>query len=150
MLQGGDSMKATTVSHRAMMTGVPAGAQANAARGPHSATTDPVFAAIARHREAVQALTTAHEPPDELVTRLLRAEVDAFLAWLATPPTTLAGALATLEYASHRPSVWDYQHDQVYTDPAEAVQYDDILEACELFPATIATMLRQIVAQRLL
>ena len=144
-------MKAATVSYHGMMAGILATAQANVSQGKHFTTTDdPAFAAIARHREAVQALTTAHEPPDELVTRLLRAEVDAFLAWLATPPTTLAGALATLEYASHRPSVWDYQHDQVYTDPAEAVQYDDILEACELFPATIATMLRQIVAQRLL
>jgi hypothetical protein len=70
----------------------------------------------------------------------LRAEVDAFLAWLAT----LAGALATLEYASHRPSVWDYPDDHVYTDPAEAAQYDDIL-----FPATIAAMLRQIVSAKL-
>ena len=144
-------MKAATVSYHGMMAGILATAQANVSQGKHFTTTDdPAFAAIARHREAVQALTTAHEPPDELVTRLLRAEVDAFLAWLATPPTTLAGALATLEYASHRPSVWDYQRDQVYTDPAEAAQYDDILEACELFPATIATMLRQIVAQRLL
>jgi hypothetical protein len=149
-------MKATTISYRAMMAGnpaaamMPAAAQAKAAHGPHSATTDPVFAAIARHREAVQALTTAHEPPDELVTQLLRAEVDAFLAWLATPPTTLAGALATLEYASHRPSVWDYPDDHVYTDPAEAAQYDDILEVCEQFPATIAAMLRQIVAAKLL
>jgi hypothetical protein len=147
--------KATTVSYPAMMAGIPAAAmmpaaaQANAARGPHSATTDPVFAAIARHREAVQALTTAHDPPDELVTQLLRAEVDAFLAWLATPPITLAGALATLEYASHRPSVWDYPNDHVYTDPAEAAQYDDILEACEQFPATIAATLRQIAEKSL-
>jgi hypothetical protein len=150
MLQGGDSMKATTVSYRTLMAGIPAAARANAAPGPHSATTDPVFAAIARHREAVQALTTAHEPPDELVTQLLRAEVDAFLAWLATPPTTLAGALATLEYASHRPSVWDYPDDHVYTGPAKAAQYDDILEACEQFPAVIAATLRQMVAEKLL
>ena len=70
-------MKAATVSYHGMMAGILATAQANVSQGKHFTTTDdPAFAAIARHREAVQALTTAHKLPDELVTQLLGAEVD--------------------------------------------------------------------------
>ena len=144
-------MKAATVSYHGMMAGILATAQANVSQGKHFTTTDdPAFAAIARHREAVQALTTAHKLPDELVTQLLGAEVDAFLAWLTTPPTALAGALATLEYASHRPNVWDYPDDTCTQTRPRPAQYNDILEACEQFPAPIAATLRQIATQKVL
>jgi hypothetical protein len=60
-------MKATTVSRRQMLASF---------QPLHSApflagADDPVFAAIERHREAVQALAALHEPPDALVPQNL-------------------------------------------------------------------------------
>jgi hypothetical protein len=150
-------MKAT-VSRRQMLASVPAataalsGLLASAA----GATTDPVLAAIEKHRQAIQALSALHEPPEALVTQLARAEVDAFLAWLTTPPVTLAGVIATLEYASHQPYVSDHHpDDHVYTNLAEAAQYDPgdgdpdgILKAGEQFPAMIAAALRKMAAKK--
>jgi hypothetical protein len=130
---------------------MPAAGQPNGAPVPHFTTTDPVFDAIARHRQAMQAVLSAHEPPDALVAQLSRAEVDAFLTWLTTPPTTLGGVIATLEYASHQPYVSDHHpDDHVYTNLAESAQYipgdegdpDNILKAGEQFPAMIAAALR--------
>jgi hypothetical protein len=59
-------------------------------------TDDPVFAAIERHHQAAQALSAVHKPPDALLEHLSAAEEDAFFAWLTTPPTTMAGVIATL------------------------------------------------------
>jgi hypothetical protein len=116
---------------------------------------DPTFAAIERHREAAQALSAAHDPPEALLDELSRTEENALLAWLTTPPTTLAGVIATLEYASHRPYVSDYPNDHVYTNLAESAQYDpgsgnghNVLAAGEQFPAMIATALSQILAEK--
>ena len=153
-------MKATTVSRRQMLASVPAATAAlsSTPAAARAAINDPVFAVIARHRETVQALTALHEPPEELVTQLSRAEVAAFLAWLTTPPTTLAGVVATLDYASRRAHE-DGNGNHVYTNLAEAAQYDpddsdgdpdDVLKAGEQFPAMIAAALRQIVAAKLL
>ena len=155
-------MKVTT--RRQMLASVPA---ATAALGGLPATAkgvsnigapaadDPVFAAIARHRQAAQALVALHEPPEALVTRLSRAEVETFLAWLTTPPTTLAGVIATLEHASRR--AYEDRNSHVYTNLAEAAQYDPedgdpdgALKAGEQFPAMVATALRKIMAAKLL
>jgi hypothetical protein len=161
-------MKATT--RRQMLASVPAaalsglpataGAVANPTaqkRQENAATDDPVFAAIARHRRATQALSALRDPPDALVTQLSRAEVAAFLAWLTTPPTTLAGIVATLDYASRR-AYEDRNGSHVYTNLAEAAQYDpddsdgdpdDVLKAGEQFPAMIAAALRKIAAEKI-
>jgi hypothetical protein len=130
------------------MSGLPASAEGARA-------DDPVFAAIERHREAAQAVAAAHEPPEAILDELSRTEENALLAWLTTQPTTLAGVIATLEYASHQPYVSDYPNNHVYTNLAEAAQYDPgngdpdgILKAGEQFPAMIATALRQILAEK--
>jgi hypothetical protein len=75
--------------------------------------------------------------------------VDAFLAWLTTPPTTLAGVLATLDHAARRAHE-DGNRSHVYTNLAKASQYDLMAkfpqcpEAAEQFPAMIATALHKI------
>jgi hypothetical protein len=114
-------------------------------------TDDPVFAAIERHGQAAQTLSAAHEPPDELLEQLSAAEEDAFVAWLTTPPTTLAGVIATLEYASRRAC-----EAAPYANLAESAQYcrgdgeddpSDVLTAGEQFPALVAAALRRIADQ---
>jgi hypothetical protein len=119
-------------------------------------TDDPVFAAIERHRQAAQTLSAAHEPPDALLEQLSAAEEDAFLTWLTTPPTTLAGVIATLEYASRRTceaAAYANLAEIPYANLAESAQYcrgdgeddpSDIVAAGEQFPAMIAAALRQI------
>jgi hypothetical protein len=119
---------------------------------PDDATTqgtdDPVFAAIERHRQVARTLSATHEPPDEILEQLSAAEEDAFLAWLTTPPTTMAGVIATLEYASRRAC-----EAAPYANLAESAQYcrgdgeddpSDILTAGEQFPQMIAEALQKI------
>jgi hypothetical protein len=108
---------------------------------------DPVLAAIERHRKAAQALSAAHEPPDALLNQLCGAEQDAFLVWLTTPPSTIAGVIATLEHAAVKYS----DGFDNYANLAESAQYcrgdgdpDDVVTAGERFPAMIATALRKI------
>jgi hypothetical protein len=111
---------------------------------------DPVFTAIERHRKAMQALAAAHEPPDALIDQLSSTEQDAFLAWLTTPPTTMASVIATLTYASRRAC-----EAAAYANLAESAQYSpgdgeddpsDILTAGEAFPPMIPTAVRELCA----
>jgi hypothetical protein len=74
---------------------------------------------------------------------MLEAEGDAFIAWLTTTPTTMAGVIATLEHASHRP------YDGAdYANLAESAQYfhgrGSPCNAGEQFPAMVAAALRKI------
>jgi hypothetical protein len=134
---------------------------ANAAHAPHSGAsgttgpsrrqdlaTDPVFAAIKRHRQAVQAWQVApsetHED-DKISNQLLSVERAAWCAWLTTPPTTRAGVIATLEHASQQPYPDDLD-DHVPTNLAEAAEcLGDAQTAGEAFPQMIATALRKLV-----
>jgi hypothetical protein len=92
---------------------------------------------------------------DAFLHELSRAEDDALLALLRTP--TLAGVIATLEYAASRcPFDDDTIDDDVYASLAEIAQYEsggdgdpsDTLNAAEQFPATVAAALRQIMADK--
>jgi hypothetical protein len=40
---------------------------------------------------------------DKISQQLLDVERDAWRTWLTTPPTTIAGIIATLEHAAQRP-----------------------------------------------
>jgi hypothetical protein len=106
------------------------------------ATDDPAIAAIKRCREAVRAWEGSLTSHDEAfgVQRLCAAN-DALIAWLTTPPTTMAGAIATLEYACVR--------DCEQTLLLESAHYNgERLSAAGQFPQMIATALRQIMADK--
>jgi hypothetical protein len=155
-------MKAKTparspVSRRQMLVSIPATAMASAptlANGSISihVADDPVFAAIEKHRRAVETWRAApgetHED-DKISNQLLAVERDAWCTWLTTPPTTLAGIVATLEHASHRPYPPDpdYPDEHVYTNLAETGEYvpGDVLE----FPTMIAAALRKLLKSEL-
>jgi hypothetical protein len=143
-----------TRSRRLLLAIVPAAAvtstaapAANEKRVCYLPTDNPVFAAIARDRGAVHGLSAAHEPSDALLAQLSRAETDAFLAWLTTPPTTRAGVIAILEHASRRARE-EGNGSHVYTSLAESALYDpggdpdDILTTGEQSPAMVAAALR--------
>jgi hypothetical protein len=156
-------MKANTGSRRHMpaaaaVTMTPTAAlAANENHGSHlggnstlvEMAADPVLVAIERHRKAAQALSAAHEPSDALLNQLCGAEQDAFLVWLTTPLSTIAGIIATLEHAAVKYS----DGFDNYANLAESAQYcrgdgdsdpDDVVTAGERFPAMIATALRKI------
>jgi hypothetical protein len=59
----------------------------NAAHAPRPAVADPVFVATDARQY------NAREHDDDTSMQLLAAETDAFLAWLTTPPTTMAGVI---------------------------------------------------------
>lgn len=84
----GNSSTAFRPSRSAMMAGIPAAAMASAATQangsiPTHVTDDPVFAAIEKHRQAVQAWQAApgetHED-DKISNQLLAVERDAWRA----------------------------------------------------------------------
>jgi hypothetical protein len=110
---------------------------------------DPVFVAIEKHWRAIETWRAAPgetREDDKISKHLLAVERDAWRAWLTTPPTTLAGVIATLEHASRRPYPPDPDWDEyAYTNLAETGEYlpGDVLEAGEQFPAMIAAALRR-------
>jgi hypothetical protein len=118
----------------------------------HLAAPDPVFAAIEAHEEAIEnhgvfldhaseVCVEEREAAEAASAQAAEAEDAALLAWLTTPPTTLAGAIATLEYAAMR----DCEH----TFPLESARYrGERLAAAEQFPAMVAAALRQIIADK--
>jgi hypothetical protein len=174
MLQGGDSMKAATVSSRAMMAGIPAApmkpaaAQANVAYAQHLASDDPVFAAIERHRKVIQVkqrydketkerhrsrrMTRAEiERDDAIIAQLLEAEGKALFVWVTTQPTTMAGVLATLEHAVVKNGDPNDPHYRRSEDPTNLFEgAEGAHEAFEQFPTMIAAALRQIMADKML
>jgi hypothetical protein len=101
-------------------------------------TDDPAIAAIERCREAMRAWECSLTTHDEaLSVQRLCAANDALIAWLRTPPTTIAGAIATLEYASLR--------DCEQTLLLESAHYNgERLAAAGQFPQMIAAALRTI------
>jgi hypothetical protein len=144
---------AATMSRRRMLTAMPAAVVITG--GAAVAEPDPVFAAIERHRRATQAwqrhndsypevvdLSVRHtkaeiERETTIVDELLKEESDARLAWATTRPTTMAGIMASLEYASM---------DGVY-----GMDTTPLFEGgSEQFPAMIAAALRQIMAEKAL
>ena len=112
-----------------------------------AAAEDPVFAAIARHREAERALSAAlrdaaHDEPT--VAALDRAH-EALVDWLTTSPTTMAGVLATLDYAA----------SPLGGQPGDRTVLSDVWDSIERlerparqFPALVAAALRMLVTQR--
>jgi hypothetical protein len=155
-----------TLSRRLLLVSIPAAAMvpaANAAPVPRfapsqgstavieSAADDPVFAAIARHSEAEREWRAlSGDTPNEVSGAALERAQDALLAWLKTVPTTLDGAIATLEHAAVK--YGDGFDD--YANLAESAQYSrggggagDVLAAGERFPAMIADVLRQLVRE---
>jgi hypothetical protein len=139
--------KATAVSRRQMLASVPA---ADALSPTTAEASDPVFAAIRRHRQAVQSRIPEHD--EDAAGKLLDAESDALLVWLTTPPTTMAGVLATLDHASARqpwPACWRPDDHDGCTNLLESADCDhEWFAAIEQFPAMIATALRQIMAEK--
>jgi hypothetical protein len=130
--------KAATVSRRQMPASVATISALGELPAVAEASDDPVFAAIERHRQAKLALLTAR---GDAVEQLLEAKYDALLAWLQTPPTTLAGVIATLEHATVKHDDGFYE----YTHLGESAQYSgDVRKAGEEFPAMLALALRQI------
>jgi hypothetical protein len=83
----GNNMKTTT--RRQLLARIPAAAMTStatlAANGSRFTSTDPVFAAIEKHRQAVQAWQAAvgqkHED-DKISDQLMAVERDAWRAWL--------------------------------------------------------------------
>jgi len=90
-----------------------------------SSVPDPVFAAIARHREAYRAHGQALAITSELDSVELEAaathagdvELQAALALLDTRPTTIAGCIALLRYSFQQDDIanywpnWQYQQE---------------------------------------
>ena len=121
---------------------------------PPADSPDPVFAAIERHRQTIEAYQAADRTANaggddkaaQAVADAARNTVgDAWWNWLTTPPTTMAGVLATLEYAAstspHDPDrtvllYWDLPSDCADWEPAK-------------FPAMVAAALRRILEKSL-
>jgi hypothetical protein len=112
-----------------------------------AATEDPVFAAITRHREAERAFSAAlrDNAYDGAAVAALDRAHDALVDWLTTSPTTMAGVLATLDYAA----------SPLGGEPGDRTILSDVWDSVERlerparqFPALVAAALRQLVTHR--
>ena len=148
----------TTVSRRQALVSLPAAAAALTPGTANalgelpraSADDDPVFGAIARCATALAAWERSLMGEDwerslmgdpGPMLQLLDASEDAIVAWLTTTPTTMAGVVATLAYASER----DGERDDERGLLLESANYPgERLGAAAQFPAMIAAALRRI------
>jgi hypothetical protein len=120
--------------------------QSTAAMTP-AATEDPVFAAITQHREAERAFSAAlrDNAYDGAAVAALGRAHDALVDWLTTSPTTMAGVLATLDYAA----------SPLSGEPSDRTVLSDVWDSVERlerparqFPALVAAALRKLVTHR--
>lgn len=141
-----------TISRRQALASIPAVTMTSAWHDATSAqaTDDPVFAAIERHRQAAQAWRAAvdaasadgYDRAAEAARDAAYDHVgDAFDDWVTTRPTTMAGVIATLEYAAS-PSPLDDDRT-VLTYWVLPLDGRPDFEP-EKFPAMIAAALRQL------
>jgi hypothetical protein len=112
-----------------------------------AATEDPVFAAIARHREAERAFSSVlrDDACGEAAIAALDRAHDALVDWLTTSPTTMVGVLATLDYAA----------SPLGGEPGGRTVLSDVWDSLERlerparqFPALVAAALRKMVTPR--
>jgi hypothetical protein len=117
---------------------------------------DPVFAAIERHRQAMQDAKKAIEPIagaaeidfDDHIALIAANEVerDALLEFLLTEPATIAGVLAALEFASS--PIYPDTHEicpAPVLAPAFASGHFDLAQASADWPAMIARHVRRLI-----
>jgi hypothetical protein len=146
-------MSTDTLSRRRLLASVPAVAAAMApvaasALGGLPTRDDPVFAAIEAHQVAANAFGDA--VTDEELDATCDGESDALFELLTTKPTTVAGALAALEYASS--PIWprskNADKDMRGRVLANSILRcaEDIQEAGARYPAMIAAALRKLIA----
>jgi hypothetical protein len=137
-------------------------------------TDDRVFAAIEAHRGAVRELSAAyeaqsdveeaipdehpywsdHSEPPELIAANSRVDdagthhKDALFDFLTTPPVTLAGAVAALDYAASPmfPDEKGANKKQTIQLQGSLSRHSELIEASAQFPAMIAASLHKLLA----
>jgi hypothetical protein len=102
----------------------------------HSIEPDPIFPAIAKHRDAFECFS------DELKINenaTVEEEAAAFQALVATKPTTLAGLMAFCRYFA----TTAYVQDNSYPDRCVEVVFETVVEALSAISANAADSLSQ-------
>ena len=154
-----------TASRRALLMGFAAAATpmapalANALSESAPAASDPIFAVIAEHREAQEALHAAckangldmEECP--IKTAAENRAGDAELPLFTTAPTTVAGAAALLAYVgsdAHEMNQGPDDNGRPYTVLSYAAGWgaDDRIDAVRRFPLHVGVALRNMIGQQ--
>jgi hypothetical protein len=140
----------TISSRRALLVGAPAVAAAALAGGtalaiPRTDELDPIFAVIAEHQAADLGVIAAfaredREYDDDEITDAAQERAgDAGYDLFTTAPTTIAGAVALLEYLGTDATAWNA--DQTIWKWAADGTGDEVRE----FPSFLAAALRNII-----
>jgi hypothetical protein len=145
------------LSRRSALVGLSlAAAPATVASACALSEADPVFAVIAEHRAAQEALDAAGKVPEteydeSIYDRADRRAIDAEHPLFTTEPTTIAGVAALLEY------VGSDLHPCLGTDSEDGTTIlsyahgwenrPDVVEAARTFPRRMGTILRNLIAQ---
>jgi hypothetical protein len=152
-------------SRRALLMGFAAAATpmapalANALSESAPAASDPIFAVIAEHREAQEALHAACEANGldieecPIKTAAENRAGDAELPLFTTAPTTVAGAAALLAYVgsdAHEMNQGPDDNDRPYTVLSYAAGWgaDDRIDAVRRFPLHVGVALRNMIGQQ--
>jgi hypothetical protein len=159
----------TNLSRRRLLASMPAVAAAGVpsvatALGGLAADSDPIFAAIEAHHDAMKSLTAAYNAQDDMEesgaqkgsAEWAAAETTVYnansrhnqaqLDFLTTAPTTMAGILASLDHAAS--SMFPYEEGESLTVQQNALcagcEGEELVVAAEQFPAKIAATLRKL------
>jgi hypothetical protein len=163
--EGPTTIPVPQASRRALLMGFAAAATpmapvlANALSEAPAAKVDPIFAAIAEHREAQEALHAACEANgldmDECpIKQAAEDRADgAELPLFTTAPTTVAGAAALLAYVgsdAHEMNQGPDDNGRPYTVLSYAAGWsaDDRIDAVRRFPLHVGAALRNMVGQQ--
>jgi hypothetical protein len=118
---------------------------------PAQATIDPIFAVIAEHRAAQEAVTAAfdredrEEDEDEVTEAAQARQMDAQFALFTTAPTTIDGAAALLAYLGT--DAGDYNDETIWAYAADFGD-EELVMAVKVFPLQLAATLRTMIEQQ--
>jgi hypothetical protein len=112
--------------------------------------TDPIFAAIAAYRAAVNAYLAAFDDEDESARDLIQetgsAHVDALEELLTCRPTTLPGVAALLDLLAEP----DHGHNPEDAILAGAIGWDGEIKAAAMkLPAVLAETMRSLIGAQI-
>jgi hypothetical protein len=141
------------ISRRSILVRATAGAAASALPiASTAALVDPVFAVIAEHRAAHDAVLAASGLPDSEYDRIDAIAIATELPLFTTDPTTIAGVATLLEYVgSDVHPCLGTDHEDGTTTLSYAYGWEgnpEMVEATRTFPRRIGETLRHLIEQR--
>jgi hypothetical protein len=145
------------LSRRSALAGLSVAAAAGVAALPACAAMgvepDPIYALIEAHREAILAFGPAIERSEQMecderdafCSAASQREIDALVALLTTPPTTLAGVVAVLVHLGQPEWFKENPHEDERETILSGAVESTACEEARVFPLLLAATVRSLI-----